>query len=105
MSLSASLRRSALLVGAAVILGSAPLALADGTLLDEGELLFFFNDASGVTPISADNDGTWIYTVSGGNIGGDRLSRHFQNGTLDQTFAPGIDFRSIFTDNTTTIGR
>lgn len=88
-----------MIVSSAVILGNSHVALADGTLLDNGELLFFFNDASGLTPISADNDGTWIYTVSGGSMDGDRLARHFLDGTLDQTFAPGIDFRSIFTDN------
>lgn len=99
MNLSASLRRCALCVGVVTVLGGAPIALADGTLFDVGELQFFFGDKSGLTPMSADFDGTWIYTVSGGNINGDRLARYFLDGTLDQTFAPGIDFRSIFTDN------
>lgn len=99
MCLADYLRRSALFVGAVALLTSAPMALADGTLLDNGELMLHFTNAVGLTPMSADNDGTWIYSVSGGGIEGKRFARYFQNGLLDQTFATGIDFRSIFTDN------
>jgi hypothetical protein len=74
-------------------------ALASGTLYDVGVLQRDFRDVSGATPISADNDGTWIWTASGGSPDGQRLARYFQDGSPDQSFAPNIDFRSLYVDN------
>ena len=51
------------------------------------------------TPVSAENDGTFIYTAMGGSVSGNPLVRYLLDGTLDEILAPGIDFRSLFTNN------
>jgi hypothetical protein len=73
-------------------------ALASGTLLDNAVLVMDFADQTGFTPISADNDGTYIWTASGGGTG-NPIGRYLLDGTADGTFVPGIDFRSIYVSN------
>ena len=73
-------------------------AAASGTLLDNGVLVLSFSDASGITPISGENDGTYIWTAGGGGSNYP-LARYSQAGTLDIVFFPGPDFRSIYTDD------
>ncbi len=50
-------------------------------------------------------DGTNLYSVSGGGVAGDRVAQHEFDGTLNAVFAPGVDFRSVFTqgDGTETV--
>ncbi len=73
-------------------------ALASGTLFDNGVLQMAFPDQTGFTPISADNDGTYIWTASGGGTG-NPIGRYLLNGTPDALFVPGIDFRSVYVSN------
>ena len=87
------------LAGVGALVAGSSGALAGGTLLDVGVLELTFADASGTTAVSAENDGSFLYTVSGGTTGGERFARYLLDGTADLTFASGIDFRSIFTDN------
>lgn len=71
-----------------------------GTLIDTAVLLQTFADASGPAPMSADSDGNFHYSVSGGNAPfGNLFARYLLNGTLDITADLGIDFRSLVTDN------
>jgi len=83
-----------------VTIGTKPaMVLASGTLSDIGVQVQTFADGSGGTPISAEHDGNFIYTASGGSPAGNRFARYMLDGTLDLTFASGIDFRSLYTDN------
>jgi hypothetical protein len=45
-------------------------------------------------------DGTNYWSCSGGTTTGLRLARYDTNGVLLSTYAPGLDFRSVFTDGT-----
>jgi hypothetical protein len=83
---------------AAAIIGG-PAALAEGTLWDEGVLVLTFDDWSSIRAVSADNDGNYIYTVSGGNPDGYRFARYLPDGSMDHIYASGIDFRTLFTNN------
>jgi hypothetical protein len=86
------------LVVAVVPIGG-PAALADGTLWDEGVMTLTFDDWSSIRATSADNDGNYIYTVSGGNPNGFRFARYLLDGTVDHYYASGVDFRALFTNN------
>jgi hypothetical protein len=81
----------------ALVVGSA--ALADGTLWDEGVLTLTFDDWSSIRATSADNDGNYIYTVSGGSTSGFRFARYLPDGTMDHYYASGVDFRGLFTNS------
>jgi len=50
-------------------------------------------------------DGANFYSVTGGTVVGDRAAQHGADGTVNSVFAPGIDFRSVFTlgDGTATV--
>ena len=72
-------------------------ALASGTLYDNGVLQFTFGDQTGSTPISADNDGTYIWTASGG--GCNRVGRFNQDGSPNGVYNVCLDFRSLFVSN------
>ena len=76
------------------------VAQSTGTLNDTGSLVQTFPAAgTHITPMSAETAGGFVFTASGGSRSGFRLQRYLPNGTLSATFAPGIDFRSIFTNN------
>ena len=75
---------------------SARSALATGTLADNGALVLSFNDQTGQTMITGTNDGTFIWTASGGSNTGNRLARYNQDGSVNQIYAPGIDFRCLY---------
>ena len=70
-----------------------------GSLWNTGVLVRTFADQSGSTPIAAENNGAYLFTVSGGSASGNRFARYLPDGTFDASFAPGIDFRSIDTAN------
>lgn len=72
-------------------------ALASGTLYDNGVLQFSFVDQTGYTQISADNDGTYIWTASGG--GCNPIGRYNQDGTPNGLYNVCLDFRSLFVSN------
>jgi hypothetical protein len=89
--------RKLLALACLVALVGATDALASGTLYDNGVLQFTFGDQTGYTPISADNDGTYIWTASGG--GGNPLGRYNQDGSPNGYYPVGLDFRSLFVSN------
>ncbi len=85
-----------------ILVSLATGALASGTLADNGIPMLTFADgtaASGGTHVSADNDGTYIWTAAGGWSDGLLLARYDQSGNNAQTYNAGIDFRSLFVDN------
>ena len=84
---------------AAVALIGGPAALADGTLWDEGVMTLTFDDWSSIRAVSAENDGNYIYTVSGGSTSGFRFARYLLDGTMDHYHASGVDFRGLFTNS------
>jgi hypothetical protein len=86
------------LVVALALIGG-PAALADGTLWDEGVMTLTFDDWSSIRAVSADNDGNYLYTVSGGSTSGFRFARYLLDGTMDHYYASGVDFRGLFTNN------
>jgi hypothetical protein len=57
-----------------------------------------FLDGIGSTSAGIAFDGTNYWSVSGGDMSGNRLARYDAAGNLIATYAPGLDFRSIFTD-------
>jgi hypothetical protein len=72
----------------------APGAMASGTLFDNGSLVMDFADQTGSTPISADNDGTYIWTASGG--GCNPIGRYNQDGSPAGLYNVCLDFRTLF---------
>jgi hypothetical protein len=93
-------RRPRFILGVGLVaLASGPAALAVGTLSDQGVLVLTFDDWSSIRATSADNDGSYIYTVSGGNTSGFRFARYLLDGTVDHIYESGIDFRTLFTNN------
>ena len=79
------------------ILGSNT-ALASGVLPDNIPQTSTFTDANGVVTMGITFDGTHYWSVSGNNTSGNRLREYDASGTLVGSFAPGLDFRSIFTN-------
>jgi len=57
-----------------------------------------FLDGLGTTTMPITFDGANYWSVSGGSSSGNRLARYGTSGNLLATYAPGLDFRSVFTD-------
>lgn len=57
-----------------------------------------FADALNSTSMTMAYDGTNYWSASGGSSGGNRYAQYNSGGGLVGTFAPGLDFRSVFTD-------
>lgn len=57
-----------------------------------------FKDALGGTTMTIAFDGANYWSASGGSSGGNRYAEYGAAGNTITTFAPGIDFRSVFTD-------
>lgn len=57
-----------------------------------------FTDALASTTMTIAYDGNSYWSTSGGTTNGPRLAQYDSNGGLVQTYAPGFDFRSVFTD-------
>ena len=77
-------------------------AFASGTLFDNAALILTFPDGSGApgsTFMSGDQDGTYIWTCTGGFSSGLELARYNLDGTFSANFDPAIDFRSIYVSN------
>src|SRR5205823_1080964 len=55
-------------------------------------------NALGPTVMTMAFDGTSYWEASGGSPSGTRLARYDLGGTLMNTYAPGLDFRSVFAD-------
>jgi hypothetical protein len=62
-----------------------------------------FTDGLGGTTIGLAFDGTNYWSVSGGGSSGNRLARYDAAGAVLNTYAPGLDFRSVFTTTTGTV--
>jgi hypothetical protein len=58
-----------------------------------------FQDALMATTMGMAWDGTSYWSCSGGDAMGNRLTQYTPAGVLTGTYQPGIDFRSIFTQN------
>ena len=56
-----------------------------------------FSDGLGSTTMTLAFDGTEYWSTSGGGPSGDRLARYNSTGQIQQTYAPGVDWRSVFT--------
>jgi hypothetical protein len=56
-----------------------------------------FSDALASTTMSMTWDGTSYWSCSGGSGSGVRLAQYAADGTVTNTYSPGIDFRSVFT--------
>lgn len=56
-----------------------------------------FTDGLNGTTMTLAFDGTNYWSCSGGGTGGNRLARYDASGALLSTYAPGLDFRSVFT--------
>ncbi len=59
-----------------------------------------FADALLPTTIALAFDGTNYWSCTGGSSSGQRLARYDAAGNLLNTYSPGLDFRSVFTDAT-----
>ncbi len=57
-----------------------------------------FADALGDTTMTLAFDGVNYWSTSGGSTAGNRYAQYTAAGALVGTFAPGLDFRSVFTD-------
>lgn len=57
-----------------------------------------FSDVLGGTTMTMAYDGTSYWSASGGSASGTRLARYDGAGNSTGTFAPGLDFRSVFTN-------
>jgi uncharacterized repeat protein (TIGR01451 family) len=62
-----------------------------------------FTDGLGETTMPLAFDGTNFWSSSGGGPSGNRFARYDAAGTLLNTYAPGLDFRSVFTTATGTV--
>lgn len=64
-----------------------------------------FEDALSDTTMTIAWDGSSYWSASGGSTGGQRLARYSADGAVIDTYAPGHDFRSVFTDGSTLLAR
>lgn len=62
-----------------------------------------FTDVLGYTTMTMAFDGTSYWSTSGGSPDGYRLAQYTSGGAIVGTYAPGLDFRSIFTDASGTV--
>ena len=60
---------------------------------------FTFQDALGKTTMTVAYDGTSYWSSSGGNMSGSRYAQYDSSGEFIAAYAPGLDFRSVFTDS------
>lgn len=58
-----------------------------------------FTDVLGSTSMTLAYDGTNYWSTSGGSVGGVRYAQYDSSGNATSTYSPGIDFRSVFTDD------
>jgi hypothetical protein len=59
-----------------------------------------FTDVLSATTLPMAFDGTNYWSCSGGSPSGVRLAQYDTNGVVRNTYSPGLDFRSLFTDAT-----
>ncbi len=71
-------------------------AVAAAGLLSSYTADVTFSDPLGSSSMTITFDGTHYWTSSGGSTSGVRYAQITSNGTLVQTFSPGLDFRSVF---------
>ncbi|MBA3725236.1 MAG: PEP-CTERM sorting domain-containing protein [Armatimonadetes bacterium] len=75
-------------------------AMADGIFPDTHAVTFSFSDAADLeqTRMTLAWDGTNYWSSSGGGNTGLRLAQYAADGTLLNTYEPGLDLRSVFTN-------
>lgn len=62
-----------------------------------------FSDALSGTTMTVAFDGSSYWSTSGGSTGGTRLAQYDASGNSLGGYAPGLDFRSVFTDESNNI--
>jgi hypothetical protein len=92
--------RQALGVILLLVVGSAQAA---PILADSYSTTFSFDEVLGSTSMTIAFDGNNYWTSSGGGDSGTRYAQYDAAGNLISTFAPGLDFRSVFTDSSGTV--
>lgn len=87
-----------LLVATAFVCSSAIAGPVFNQLNYDADVVF--TDAvNNQTTMTIAHDGSDYWSTSGGGSGGIRLAQYDNSGSLLSTYSPGLDFRSIFTDN------
>jgi hypothetical protein len=91
-----------------LLAGSALVALASAPAQAQFALGSYtadisFRDALSSTTMTLAFDGASYWSSSGGGPGGIREARYSNAGAVTGTFAPGLDFRSVFTDASGTV--
>jgi hypothetical protein len=71
-------------------------AVVGPTLLSSYTANVVFADPLGSTSMTIAFDGTYYWSSTGDSTSGVRYAQIGSNGTLVQTFSPGLDFRSVF---------
>lgn len=90
--------RTFLLSGIVLFVVLSPVVLGAGIFQSSYTADFSFSDSLGGTTMTVAFDGTNYWSSSGGSSSGTRYARYDINGTNTGTYQPGIDFRSVFTD-------
>ena len=77
-----------------------PLASNAGPVFDSASYAadIVFTDVLGSTTMTVAFDGSNYWSASGGSASGDRYAQYDAAGSVVSTYAPGLDFRSVFTD-------
>lgn len=83
--------------------GTAAFGFTPSSLQSSYQPATSFSDALGGTTMTIAFDGTHYWASTGGNSGGLRYAQYDSSGNLLSTYAPGLDFRSVFTDYQSTV--
>ncbi len=82
-----------------IIMPSVPVIISGGCSFRSNYFANqIFTDGLGAAATGLAFDGTNYWSCSGGSSGGVRFARYDAAGGLLATFSPGLDFRSVFTD-------
>jgi hypothetical protein len=92
--------RHALGVMLLFVVGSATAA---PILADSYSTTFSFDEVLGSTSMTIAFDGNNYWTSSGGSSSGTRYAQYDAAGNLISSYAPGLDFRSVFTGSSGTV--
>jgi hypothetical protein len=87
---------AAVSMAAALAAGNAVAGPVFGSSSYSADIVF--QDALGGTTMTIAYDGSSYWSTSGGSTSGTRYAQYDAAGTTVATYAPGIDFRSVFTD-------
>lgn len=79
---------------------AAPVEAAAGLLSSYTADVTFTDALTTSATMSITFDGTYYWSSSGNSTSGVRYGQYNANGTVVQTFSPGLDFRSVFVNPT-----